>query len=140
MRNLGQAIRYSAKGKLYWPFYERLPAIKTLLTKFTAKEFSFIQHEEHFFLSKLQSLTGVVEGGGPAIAATTGASLVNLSLTPRELELLKLLASGINNQQIADQVGLSVPTVKWHLYNLYDKFNVKSRAAVVAKAQTFGIL
>ena len=140
MRNLGQAIRYSAKGNLYWPFYERLPEIKTLLSKFTTKEFSFIQHEEHFFLSKLQSLTGVVEAGGPAIAATAGASLVSLSLTPRELELLKLLASGINNQQIADQVGLSVPTVKWHLYNLYDKFNVKSRAAVVAKAQTFGIL
>ena len=36
------------------------------------------------------------------------------------------------NQQIADRLGLTVPTVKWHLYNLYAKLQVKSRAAALA--------
>ncbi|MFN3075730.1 MAG: LuxR C-terminal-related transcriptional regulator [Alphaproteobacteria bacterium] len=53
-------------------------------------------------------------------------------LTPRERELLTSLATGFTNVQIADKLGISVNTVKFHLKNLYDKLGVNNRAQAVA--------
>ena len=53
-------------------------------------------------------------------------------LTPRELELLAVLANGWTNLQIATRTGISENTVKYHLKNLYDKLGVRNRAMAVA--------
>jgi DNA-binding NarL/FixJ family response regulator len=53
-------------------------------------------------------------------------------LTPRELELLSVLADGWTNLQIATRTGISENTVKYHLKNLYDKIGVHNRAMAVA--------
>jgi LuxR family maltose regulon positive regulatory protein len=60
--------------------------------------------------------------------------------TPRELELLALIEAGLSNQQLADRLSLSVPTVKWHLYNLYNKLGVSSRAAALAKGRVLNLV
>ena len=49
------------------------------------------------------------------------------SLTNREREILILIASGINNSQIADNLNISRNTVKTHLYNIYNKIKVPNR-------------
>lgn len=54
------------------------------------------------------------------------------TLTPREIELLGVLAKGWTNVQIATRMGISENTVKYHLRNLYDKIGVHNRAAAVA--------
>ncbi|WP_420547694.1 LuxR C-terminal-related transcriptional regulator [Curvivirga sp.] len=54
------------------------------------------------------------------------------SLTRRELDLLDYLKTGQSNQQIANYLGLSVNTIKFHLKNLYTKLGVKNRAQAVA--------
>lgn len=54
------------------------------------------------------------------------------SLTRRELDLLGYLRTGQTNQQIAECLGISVNTVKFHLRNLYHKIDVKNRAQAVA--------
>ena len=51
----------------------------------------------------------------------------NAQLTDRELELLKLVATGASNQQIALQLYISVNTVKVHLRNIFHKLGVESR-------------
>jgi len=60
--------------------------------------------------------------------------------TPRELELLSLIEAGLSNQQLADRLSVSVATVKWHLYNLYAKLGVSSRAAALAKGRALNLL
>lgn len=48
-------------------------------------------------------------------------------LTAREVEVVHLVAQGLSNQEIADQLVVSVATVKTHLYNLYQKIGVRDR-------------
>jgi DNA-binding CsgD family transcriptional regulator len=57
-------------------------------------------------------------------------------LTPRQKDLLLLLAAGHTNTQIARRLGISVGTVRTHLENLYVRLNVSSRTAAVTRAFT----
>jgi LuxR family maltose regulon positive regulatory protein len=61
-------------------------------------------------------------------------------LTPRELEVLELLAEGLTNPEIAQRLVISLPTVKSHTRNLYQKLDVHRRREAVAQAQTLGLL
>jgi DNA-binding NarL/FixJ family response regulator len=54
-------------------------------------------------------------------------------LTPSELRLAELVATGSKNHEIADELFLSSKTVEWHLSKLYRKLNVRSRTELVAK-------
>jgi LuxR family maltose regulon positive regulatory protein len=61
-------------------------------------------------------------------------------LSKRELELLRLLAAGLSNQDIAERLFLSPHTVKTHVRNIYSKLDVSSRTQAVARARVLGIL
>ena len=61
-------------------------------------------------------------------------------LSPREREVLDLLAEGHSNRELARQLFLSEATVKTHLNHLYDKLGVDSRTAAVAAARHSGLL
>ncbi len=62
------------------------------------------------------------------------ASLPHEELTEREMEVLKLLAQGKSNQEIADELFIGIKTVKYHLTNLFAKLGVEDRtqAAIYA--------
>jgi LuxR family maltose regulon positive regulatory protein len=62
------------------------------------------------------------------------------SLSERELEVLRLIAEGLSNQEIAQSLVVSLRTVKWHASNIYGKLGVKNRTQAVAKARSLGIL
>ena len=55
-------------------------------------------------------------------------------LTPRHWELLRLVAAGHTNSQIARRLGLSEATVRKHLENIYGRLQVSSRTAAVTRA------
>jgi DNA-binding NarL/FixJ family response regulator len=61
-------------------------------------------------------------------------------LTPREIEVLRLVAEGLNNQAIGERLFLSEHTVHRHVANILSKLSVSSRAAAVAQAARRGIL
>jgi predicted ATPase/DNA-binding CsgD family transcriptional regulator len=65
----------------------------------------------------------------PGVAAPVAAVTV---LTPRELDVLKLVAQGLSNPDIARRLGLSEHTVKRHLANILRRLNLPSRAAAAA--------
>ncbi|GAC1368364.1 MAG: hypothetical protein NVS2B12_15860 [Ktedonobacteraceae bacterium] len=62
-----------------------------------------------------------------------------IKLTERECEILQGVAHGERNKEIAARLGISEPTVKSHLANIYFKLNVDSRASAVAVAIQRGI-
>jgi len=62
------------------------------------------------------------------------------SLTPRELEVLRLIDWGLSNQQIAAKLSISLSTVKTHTNNLYGKLNVQSRSQALRRARELGLL
>jgi DNA-binding NarL/FixJ family response regulator len=61
-------------------------------------------------------------------------------LTPREREILALLADGLSNKQIAARLGISTNTVKTHLELLFDKLDASSRTEAVTLAARMGLL
>ena len=54
-------------------------------------------------------------------------------LTPREEEVLALLAKGYITKEIADQMGISFDTVRFHLKHIYQKLHVRSRSEALIK-------
>ena len=61
-------------------------------------------------------------------------------LSEREIEILKLVASGKSNQSIADQLSISENTVKYHLKNILQKLGVSNRTEAVTIAMQKGLL
>jgi len=61
-------------------------------------------------------------------------------LSEREIEVLRLLASGVSNQEIADRLIVAVNTVKRHVSNIMGKLGVENRTQAVAKARAIGLL
>jgi NarL family two-component system response regulator YdfI len=61
-------------------------------------------------------------------------------LSPRELEILKLVATGGRNKEIAFQLSISQSTVKAHLDSIFNKLGVDSRTAAVSLASQYGLL
>ena len=62
------------------------------------------------------------------------------SLSPRELEVLALVAEGLKNQEIAAQLFISKATVKTHLIHIFSKLGVENRTAAVTQALACGLL
>jgi LuxR family maltose regulon positive regulatory protein len=61
-------------------------------------------------------------------------------LTAREQEILQLIATGLTNQQIADELILSAGTVKWYTAQIYGKLSVSSRTQALARARELALL
>jgi len=73
----------------------------------------------------------LAQGGRPA----TGVA----ALTPREEEILRLVAEGKTNREIAADLFISDATVKFHMTNILDKLHLENRAQVVAYAHRHGL-
>lgn len=67
----------------------------------------------------------------PAQAQVSGG--VTEELSPREREILELLAQGFLNKEIADRLGVKHGTIRWHLQHVYHKLHVRTRMEAVLK-------
>jgi DNA-binding CsgD family transcriptional regulator len=75
---------------------------------------------------------------GPTVPETT-ASLPTARLSPREVEVLNLLAEGRSNQEIAESLSISILTVKTHVANILSKLGLPTRAAATAYVHRQGL-
>jgi DNA-binding NarL/FixJ family response regulator len=87
-----------------------------------------------------QAMDGVVyQPLGPA-PETDDTNLRNSGVSERELEVLKLVAEGKSNKQIAAELFLAVQTVKFHLTSIYRKLDAGTRTEAVRTAYRLGLL
>jgi LuxR family maltose regulon positive regulatory protein len=77
---------------------------------------------------------------GAASASPLGAAGLPEPLTERELEVLRLLAAGLTNRQIAERLVISPETVKKHSGNIYGKLGAGNRTEAVARARELDLL
>ena len=75
----------------------------------------------------------------PAFSAD-GARLADLGVTPRELEILGLIAAGLSNREIAQRLFVSENTVKTHSSRVFDKLGAKRRTQAVLLAKQAGLI
>lgn len=68
------------------------------------------------------------------------ASVERLGLTPRELEILTLIAEGLSTREIAGRIYVSENTVKTHSANLFSKLNARRRTQAVQIAKEAGVI
>lgn len=61
------------------------------------------------------------------------------ALTPREIEVVRLLSRGLRNRDIAERTGITEGTVKVHLHNIYEKLGLGGRMALMLWAQAKGL-
>src|SRR5262249_9992455 len=77
-------------------------------------------------------------------AQPTAAQLANRSLleplSERELDVLRLIANGHSNQEIAARLVISVATVKKHVNHIFGKLSVESRTQAIARARALHLL
>jgi DNA-binding NarL/FixJ family response regulator len=65
---------------------------------------------------------------------------VSKTLTPREIEIVKMMAEGLRNRAIGDRLGISEGTVKVHLHNVYEKLGLDGRLELVLYAKQKGVI
>ena len=77
-----------------------------------------------------------IRSGSGGLGRTTARD----RLTSREVDVLKLVAGGLTNREVAEQLGTSSRTVEAHLRSIYGKIEVPSRAAATRYAVELGIV
>jgi LuxR family maltose regulon positive regulatory protein len=114
------------------------------------------QEEAGGYLPSVGYIDGLLESIGLAVGVTSTRPATHekrpepttaktedsmpISLSAREMEVLKLIAEGKSNQEISAQLYLALNTVKRHAYNIYAKLEVKKRTHAVAKARQLGLI
>jgi LuxR family maltose regulon positive regulatory protein len=95
--------------------------------------------ERPAFLRKLHQSAGQVWDPARGVATAAVATLPS-PLTPRECDILGLIAAGQSNKAIARELGLGPETVKTHLKNVFLKLDVDRRTQAVLRAEELGLL
>jgi len=135
---LAEALERAAPEGVAGPFRDAGTALVPLLRAELA------QGGPHAsFMMRLLTALGAEVRGPPAPAPQTHAPtpqpLVE-PLTPREVEVLSLIAAGLSNQAVADRLVISLSTVKWYTTTIYGKLGVDRRTEAVARARALGLL
>lgn len=72
--------------------------------------------------------------------ALDAARVADLGITPRELEVLGLIAQGLSNREIGERIFVSENTVKTHSSRLFDKLGVRNRVQAVQTGKELGLV
>ena len=72
-----------------------------------------------------------ISSSDTSMEMTLETAAKNFSLSDREFDVLKLVADGRSNNEISEQIQISVSTVKKHIYNIFNKAGVNSRTQLL---------
>ncbi len=137
IESIEQALELGGPEGYVTLFLEEGPALIPLLNAVVDRQ-AAPDRVKKYARKLLDAFGGI---GKPAALRPAGeaAGLVE-QLTPREMEVLELIAAGDSNQTIADKLFITVRTVKKHTSNIYGKLSASSRTQAVARARELGLL
>jgi DNA-binding NarL/FixJ family response regulator len=91
-------------------------------------------------LKVIRSVIAGRRGIPPAVASTLAQHTPRIALTPRETEVISLIATGLTNGEIAQRIGRTEETVKVHVKNILRKLNAQDRTEAVTNAVRRGFI
>ena len=92
------------------------------------------------YVGKLLLAFGEVQSGSEKTQGLSRAQPLVEPLSQRELEILRLIAQGLSNQEIGERLFLALDTVKGHNRRIFDKLQVERRTEAVERARKLGLL
>jgi LuxR family maltose regulon positive regulatory protein len=133
-----EVLNAGLQNGLYQTVLDQGPEIGMLLSK--ARDAATRTGESAGLLSYIDRLLGDCHARyQPQIESASTQALAE-PLSPREGEVLGLIAQGRSNKEIAKLLAITPETVKTHVKNIFIKFNVEKRAHAVSRAQNLGLL
>ena len=133
-RTMEKALRLAAPEGMIRPFLDRGSTIWPLLS--LIQKTGRLTPETHQFTEQLINRIGDTDGqtSSPSFADVANLTLA-ASISPRELEVIRLVGEGLSNQAIAARMMVTVSTVNTHLKHIYRKLDVHTRTEAVLRAQ-----
>lgn len=129
-----QAISRAAQDGLFWTFLEEGNETLQLLEKFAARseaEPALREYAEQLLDQALGRRRRVIGADGQEDEGV---------LTPREVDIVRLVEAGMSNKRIANTLAISLETVKWNLKNIFLKLDVTCRYDAMIQARRSGLL
>jgi NarL family two-component system response regulator LiaR len=141
--------------------YGLILGVSLLLIQYTQYRLLWIQHSEPLYtgivaaiccaagiwggIALTQKWQSQMEGPLPVVQEGTVFApdekiIAQLNITPRELEVLALIAQGLSNREIAAHLFLSLNTIKTHTSNVFSKLEVQRRTQAIQKAKALGVI
>ncbi|MBN1873032.1 MAG: winged helix-turn-helix transcriptional regulator [Anaerolineae bacterium] len=129
---LARAVELAAPETYIRAFLDEDPQLLSLLPEVRSLAPDFVDHilDDANIPAVQQQITA---------QALSNQTLIE-PLSERELEVLRLIAGGLNNREIATHLFITPGTVKRHINNIYGKLQVHSRTQAVAKARELRVL
>jgi LuxR family maltose regulon positive regulatory protein len=126
---LGRAVKLAEPGGFVRLFVDLGPQMVSLLENAAASglESRLVRR----ILAAAGDSTSDTDAAPPALAEP---------ISERELDVLRLILSGLSNQEIADKLFVSQNTIKTHIRHLYRKLNASNRAQAIARAHQLELL
>jgi len=131
---LREALALGATGGYIWRWLEAGPGIGPLL-----RDLRVDGDTPQAYFPYLDSLLDACRAAFGESKQPQPAELLD-PLTPRELEIMRLIGKGYSNPEIASKLVVSVNTIKKHTSNIYAKLGVRSRTQAIARVQQLNLL
>jgi LuxR family maltose regulon positive regulatory protein len=137
LESFGEIVTAFARVGIYQPILDEGKEIGPLLAAFQDKAGRSGGSRE--LMSYISNLTAGWKSRYEAPPREAPASAVAESLTPRESDILRLIAKGLSNKEIAKDLAITPETVKTHVKHVFTKLNVERRAHAVSRAEILGL-
>ncbi len=131
---LSEALQLGEPRGYIRTFVDEGKLLKPLLEK------AWSQRVTPDYTRKLLVIIETEERHRQARGAVVGARAASAVLSERELEILRLVESGLSNRQIADRLVISLGTAKRHVHNIFDKLDARDRLRAVNRARELNLI
>jgi LuxR family maltose regulon positive regulatory protein len=135
---LAEAVGFAAGHDYRRAFMDRVLPVDHLLPR--------VRHTAPAFVDDILARLGVPFGTAASARTMVRSTAVGAGeagvepLSVRELEVLRLIAAGLSNEEIGRELFVTAGTAKWHVHNVLAKLGSRNRAALIAKARSLGLV